>query len=252
MPRSVFRYSIAGCALCALSLVAGCSAPQPGAPFNDPYEATNRQVHAFNKGLDQALLRPGGQVLDATDGLTQPISNFADNAALPGMVLNGLLQGDVDSAITNTFRFLLNTSVGLGGLVDVAGEIGIEEQSTDFGQTLAVWGVPEGAYLELPVLGPSTERDAAGEIVDLLIDPLGALGTDNQIDYGTATRVVDIAISRGRYGEIIDGVLYDSADSYAQTRLAYLQNRRFELGEAPPEVDVIDPFSDELSLEGFE
>jgi len=237
----------------AVVLTAACAAPQPGAEFNDPYESANRAIHSFNKGLDQAVLRPAGQIAAATPTeITQPISNFADNVGLPGMVANGLLQGDIGGSSTNTMRFLLNTTVGIGGLFDPAGAIGLAEKSTDFGETLAVWGVPEGAYVELPVFGPSTERDAIGTVVDLLFDPLDSVGTAKQLDYGTYTRAADLAITRGAFMDTFDAVLYESADSYSQARLAYLQNRRFELGEQPPSTVVIDPFSDELSLEGFE
>ena len=240
-------------AVLAVALVTACSAPTPGAEFNDPFEDTNRVVHTFNKGLDRNLLRPVGQVAAVVPTeITGPITNFADNVGLPGMVANGLLQGDIGGASTNTVRFLVNTTVGIGGLFDPAGAIGLTEESTDFGETLAVWGVPEGAYVELPVFGPSTERDAVGTLVDLVFDPLQSVGTGTQLTYGTGTRVADLAITRGTFMDTFDGVLYESADSYAQSRLAYLQNRRFELGEEPPAASEIDPFSDDLSLEGFE
>lgn len=241
------------CVVLAIVALTACTAPQPGVEINDPFEDTNRVVHGFNKGLDRAVLRPAGQVARVLpEEVTVPVSNFADNVGLPGMVANGILQGDVGGSATNTVRFLINTTVGIGGLFDPAGAIGLNEESTDFGETLAVWGVPEGAFVELPVFGPSTERDAAGTIVDLIFDPLDSVGTAVQLDYGTATRAADLAITRGRFMETFDGVLYDSADSYATARLAYLQNRRFELGEEPPQTSEIDPFSDELSLEGFE
>lgn len=240
------------CVLSAIAVVSACTAPTPGAEFNDPFEETNRSVHAFNKGVDRAVLRPVGQATASLPmEISTPVSNFADNVGLPGMVANGILQADIGGTATNTMRFLINTTVGIGGLFDPAGAIGLTEESTDFGETLAVWGVPEGAYVELPVFGPSTERDAVGVFVDMVFDPLQNVGTPPQLDYGTGARVADLAITRGTYMETIDGVLYDSADSYAQARLAYLQNRRFELGEAPPAATEIDPFSDDLSLEGF-
>lgn len=253
MPNFVDLHFRSGCALLAIVGLTACAAPQPGAEVNDPFEAQNRAIHSFNKGLDRMALRPAGQVAAALPTeITTPISNFADNVGLPGMVANGILQGDIGGFATNTFRFVINTTVGIGGLFDPAGAIGLEEESTDFGETLAVWGVPEGAYIELPVLGPSTERDTIGTLVDLVFDPLDHVGTVAQLDYGTGARVADLAITRGTFLTTIDGVLYESADSYAQARLAYLQNRRFELGEEAPAATEIDPFSDELSLEGFE
>jgi len=241
------------CVLSAIAALTACTAPVPGAQFNDPFEDTNRSVHAFNKGIDRAILRPAGQVATVVpEEITTPVANFADNVGLPGMIANGLLQADIGGAGTNTMRFLLNTTIGIGGLFDPAGAIGLGEATTDFGETLAVWGVPEGAYVELPVFGPSTERDAVGTIVDLVFDPLQSVGTPAQLKYGTGTRVAGLAISRGTFMDTFDSVLYDSADSYAQARLVYLQNRRFELGEEPPAGSEIDPFADDLSLEGFE
>ena len=240
------------CAVLAVALLTACAVQEPGTQFNDPFEETNRSIHVFNKGLDRAFLRPSGQVVTSVpDEITRPVSNFADNAGLPGAVANGLLQANIGGAATNTFRFIINTTVGIGGLLDPAGIIGLAEEETDFGETLAVWGVPEGAYVELPFFGPSTQRDMVGIIVDQVFDPLTHVGTAAQIDYGTGARFVDLAITRGRYSDTFDGVLYESADSYAQARLAYLQNRRFELGEDAPLTEAIDPFSEDLSLEGF-
>lgn len=236
-----------------LALAAACSPAPPGVEIHDPYEAANRQVHAFNRAIDRAALRGAGQAGDALpEEVRISVVNFSDNAALPGMVVNGLLQGDVGGAATNTMRFVLNSTVGVLGLFDPAGAIGLAEQETDFGETLAVWGVPEGAYLELPVIGPSTERDAAGFFVDMLLDPLGQFATGEQLRAARAARAAEVVIERGSYAETIDSVLYDSADSYAQARLVYLQNRRFELDEggATAAVDpyaadayVIDPYA---------
>ena len=227
----------------ALALVACSSAPE-GASLNDPYETTNRQVHAFNKGLDAAVFAGGdsdGPSLIHPD-ISGAVINFADNTGGPGMVLNGLLQGNIASATTNAFRFVLNSTVGVLGFFDPADAIGLPEVETDFAHTLSIWGVQEGAYLELPVLGPSTERDFAGMIVDHLIDPLDNFGAAAQIDYGTVARLAARGLKRSQYGGVIDDVLYDSADSYAQTRLIYLQNRRFELGIV--DEDAVDPYDD--------
>lgn len=253
LSRTLFTQFRTSCALIAIAFCAACTSPQPGVAINDPYEENNRAVYAFGLQLDRAVLRPAGQVAAVLPmEITTPVSNFADNVGLPGMVVNGFLQGDIGGLSTNTMRFLINTTVGIGGLFDPAGAIGLTEQSTDFGETLSIWGFQEGAYIVLPVFGPSTERDAAGTIVDLVLDPLQSIGTAPQVAYGTGSKVADLAITRGRFMETFDNVLYESADSYAQARLAYLQNRRFELGETPPAASEIDPFSDDLSLEGFE
>lgn len=235
-------------ALCAVAFCAGCSVAPPGTQVHDPYEARNRAIHEFNKDVDRALVRPVAQVAGAAPvELTTPVINFSDNVALPGMVLNGLLQGDVDGAATNAFRFALNTTIGILGLADPAAVLGLEEVETDFGETLAVWGVPEGAYLELPLVGPSTERDAFGRLVDAVIDPLERFGRPEQVAYGRAAWVAEQVIERGRFGDTVDSVLYESADSYVQSRLLYLQNRRFELGDTAAgdtPGTFVDPFVD--------
>ncbi|WP_438955582.1 MlaA family lipoprotein [Cognatiyoonia sp.] len=222
--------------------LAACTPAPNGTSVFDPYEAQNRKVHAFNKGLDKVFFSGGGDT-EIPEEIAIPVANFADNVGLPGMVLNGLLQADIGGAATNTVRFLLNTTLGLGGLLDPASEIGLDEVETDFGETLAVWGVPEGAYLELPVLGPSTERALAGRIVDAIIDPLDRVGTPSQIEYGTVAKIAGRIVKRSQYADTIDSVLRESADSYAQQRLIYLQNRRFELGTTSEE-DAVDPYDD--------
>lgn len=241
------------CACLATIGLTACTAPTPGAEFNDPYEARNRAIYNNSLVADRYLLRPAGQLAAVTpEIITTPVANFADNVGLPGMVANGILQGDIDGVAINTMRFVVNTTVGIGGLFDFAGVIGLTEETTDFGETLSVWGFDEGAYVVLPVFGPSTERDAVGRFVDLFLDPLQSVGTATQLSYSTGARIADIAITRGTFMDTIDEMLYESADGYAQARLAYLQNRRFQLGEAPPAASEIDPFAGDLSLEGFE
>lgn len=231
----------------ALALVAGltaCAKPQAGAAFNDPYEAANRRAYESSKRLDQALLRPiAVQVAKSPPATTQPIVNFADNLGLPSSILNGVLQGDLKGAAGNTARLLLNTTLGLGGLLDPASDIGLNEKPADFGQTLAVWGVPEGAYLFVPVLGPSTERDAFGDLVDFFIDPFAVYAPHNLVVGRRVARVEGLVIDRGRHLETVDSILYDSADGYAQSRLLYLQNRRYELGDAAGSA-YVDPYAD--------
>ena len=222
-----------------------CSVAPEGVSVHDPYEDRNRQVHAFNKSLAGAL---GGSDDTETSGPRIPadiavhVVNVADNVALPGKVLNGVLQGNLASASTNSVRFLINTIFGVVGIWDPADAIGLTEIDTDFGQTLTVWGEPEGAYLELPLIGPSTERDAAGDVVDVLIDPLGQFLTSDQQVAATASTFAGRVVKIDQAGDVIDDVLSESADSYAQARLIYLQNRRFELGL--DDTDAIDPYDE--------
>lgn len=243
-------------ALCVTGLIAlslsACSVPGPGgAPdgIHDPYEEANRKRHAFNKRLDQKLVRPVARGATARgDGTgARVVSNFAANLSMPQAVVNHILQGDLNNATRMTVRFALNSTLGFGGLADVATPAGLPEEDADFGGTLAAWGAPEGAYLELPVLGPSTQRDAAGRVVDLFTDPLGYVVPQPQRSVATGAKIAGRIADRGRFSDTVDSILYDSADSYAQARLIYLLNRRDELGETS-EDDYVDPY-DELYLD---
>ena len=229
MRRLIWRFV----PLAALVALTACTTPDQPVEEFDPYEADNRQVHAFNRGLDSVALRPAakGYGTFVPEPLRMAVANFSSNLDMPGIVINDILQGNLGDAAHNGFRFVINTGLGLGGIFDVATAGGIEERSSDFGETLAVWGAPEGAYLEVPFFGPRTERALAGNVVDLALNPvnylLGPQYTVVNIGAGAAT-VLD---NRFVLGDTLDQILYDSADSYALLRSLYLQNRRFELSE---------------------
>ncbi|WP_299906040.1 VacJ family lipoprotein [uncultured Paracoccus sp.] len=247
--------------LAATLLIAGCAAQAPSDPeaVNDPFEAANRRVHAFNKGVDTTLIRPltggkedeavaGGAAGEADGGAMDVLGNVGANLSLPGKVLNQILQGRPGPALKSTARFAVNSTLGLGGLHDPAGrEFALTEVDTDFGETLHVWGVPEGAYLELPVLGPSTMRDATGKVVDLVIDPWDVWLDEDEYWASFAIRAASKAGERARFGDTVDSVLYESADSYSQLRLIYLMHRRHELSQGGASEDpyVIDPYETE-------
>lgn len=231
--------------------VSACSTPGPGhVGVYDPHEAVNRQNHEFNRSLDRGILRPVGVGYSGAmpDDLEDSVGNFASNLSLPGNVVNNLLQGNVEGAFRNTVRFVINSTLGFGGLFDPAGDFGIDEIRGDFGQTLYVWGVPEGAYVEVPFLGPATERAAVGRIVDLATNPLSYILPTPERYLGTGSRALAGVGNRGRFAETIDSILYNSADSYAQARQIYLQNRRFALGDNDSLAEP-DPF--ELDTSGF-
>ncbi len=254
------RLSVVGPALTVLSLAA-CSTPPAGTEIYDPYESVNRQIHAFNVGVDRNVLDPAGELAaQLPDAITIPVINFSDNASLPSSIINGVLQGNIPGVTKNSLSFLLNTTIGVLGLFDPAGAIGIETDETDFGETLAVWGLPEGAYVELPGLGPSNERDATGRLVDFFLDPLQLFGAPTilagsvpeVLELDTVSYVAEQVIERGQMDDTYDELLYESADSYAQLRLIYLQNRRFELGEVAGDANsqteeefYFDPYKDQ-------
>jgi len=216
-----------------IGFIAGCSVAPQGVDVHDPYEGMNRKIHAFNKGLDRNVLRPTARGYDAVlpNPVETSISSFAANLSLPSKIINNTLQGDLLGAGQNLLRFVINTTAGVGGLFDASTVMGLEEVDTDFGETLHVWGVPEGAYVEVPVFGPSTERATAGLVVDMILDPVSYIIGQPEATYRTVAQGGQILDTRNDLGEQIDAVLYESADSYAQARLIYLQNRRFKLGQ---------------------
>lgn len=223
--------------------VGGCAADPGNGEFNDPYEKVNRGVHAFNLGLDTVVVRPASQAYGTI--LPKPVrtgvNNFSDNLSLPGDVVNNILQGRPMNALTNTVRFGFNTIFGLGGFLDPASNIGLPRAETGFAETLAVWGVREGAYMELPAFGPSTERATVGLVADILLDPLSLVLHSPESYVPMTSQVLSRVGDRYTYSDFIDSILYESADSYAQARLLYLQNRRFDLGETS-DADAIDPY----------
>ncbi len=233
-------------AMAAAAVLAGCTAPAPPAEPYDPNEQDNRAIHAFNKSVDQAFVGPAANTYGSI--LPEPVragvSNFAANLDTPGDVVNSVLQGRIGPAAENTLRFAINTTVGLGGLFDPARALGVNGRPTDFGETLHTWGAGEGAYAELPFLGPSTSRDTAGKLADLALNPLRLVLPTAEANVATAVGAASTLGDRYRFGDTIDSILYESADSYAQARLLYLQNRRFELGQTVSEDDFFDPYED--------
>lgn len=229
---------------CAVGILAGCAPPAPSG-IHDPGEAQNRETHAFNKALDRTFVGPAsGAYGDLPDPVAEGVSNFASNLTMPKDAMNSVLQGRPGPAVESTLRFVLNSTIGIAGIFDPATAMGVKGRRTDFGETLHVWGVPEGAYHELPFIGPSTDRDTLGMIADTATNPLGLLLPPPASTVGTVAAITSSLGDRSRFGGTIDSVLYDSADSYAQTRLLYLQNRRFELGQTGGEDDFVDPYAE--------
>lgn len=233
---------------CALTAIVGLSACGPApAPqgINDPYEAQNRKVHSVNLVLDKNVIRP--LATGASKIIPKPVSrglgNFASNLGLPGEVANDILQLRLDRAGRNTWRFVINTTFGIGGILDPATAFGATEKPTDFGETLHVWGLPEGNYIELPFYGPSTERDTLGKIVDLGLDPVRILVPKDKGWIVSGAKIVSRIDERGRYSDTVDSILYDSADGYAQARLFYLEHRRHNLGQTTADSEFEDPYA---------
>ncbi len=235
--------------LAAVVCVASCGPATLPTGYDDPREAQNREIHDFNRSIDRALLRPASTGYDSVvpEPLKTGVSNVARNLDAPGDIVNGILQGRPADAGENTLRFAVNTVFGIGGLFDVSTALGMDGRSTDFGETLHVWGVGEGNYLEFPFLGPTTERDLIGTGVDIALNPMRYVLPNREGNAATGLKIASGLRDRARYSDTIDSVLYESADSYAQTRLLYLQSRRFELSNAEGEGGddaFLDPYED--------
>lgn len=231
--------ALGGCAVQAPS----AAPPPPG--ISDPYEKSNREIHEFNKNFDKAFFRPVSKAYGTVvpRPLRAGVSNVYENLATPGKALNELLQGDIDSTVHDTFRFIINSTLGVAGIFDPATSIGLEERDTDFDETLYVWGLDEGAYLEVPIMGPSNQRHLAGKVVGVFLDPIALFAPPglNYASYGAWAG--DNMAYRNDFSDTIDGVLYESADGYAQARVIFLENRRFKLGQTS-ETGTVDPYEE--------
>lgn len=234
----------------AAVVLSACTTPVTRDGVNDPLEGLNRVTHGVNKAADTVFLRPAGQI----NGYIVPapvragIDNFVGNLSQPSYVVNDVLQGKVDEAGHNLFRFMINSTIGVAGVFDPARSFGLEEKRSDFGETLYTWGVGEGVYIELPLLGPSTGRDTVGRIADFAMDPVGQIEmTVSARQTLNKLRIAKIVGDRHANERAIDALLYDSADSYSQLRSFYLQNRRYSLmgpdGDSVLSPDL-DPFND--------
>ncbi|MDM0076702.1 VacJ family lipoprotein [Variovorax sp. J2P1-59] len=205
----------------------GC-ATGPNANPADPFEPLNRQVARFNDTVDDAVLRPVATVYQRA--LPSPIragvNNFFGNLSDVWSFVNSVAQLKLQDSAQTFMRVNVNTVFGLGGILDIATEAGIDRHSEDFGQTLGRWGVPSGPYLVLPLLGPSTVRDAAALIVDVngdLVNHVNDIPVRNSM---YALRLVDLRSNLLRASQLLDDA---ALDRYSFTRDAFLQRRRNEV-----------------------
>jgi phospholipid-binding lipoprotein MlaA len=233
------RRALFSSALALLVGAAGCATPPTDrgdqAEFeqlNDPLEPTNREIHAVDLWLDDKVLHP---VADAyvdvvPPGAREGIHNVLSNLGEPVIAFNDLLQGNATLAWTATRRFAINATVGVVGVFDVASDLNLPRHNADFGQTFGVWGIEEGPYIYLPVLGPSNARDATGLILTALTNPLIYVGGAEAAVYAeTATQPVD---ERSRRSPMLDELRADSLDYYAALRAVYRQHRAHRIEQA--------------------
>ena len=222
--------------------LAGCAGTGTG-PDYDPYEATNRSVHAFNKAVDAAAIKPVAVAYRTVTPafLDQMSTNFFGNLQDVGSTVNSALQLKTTGTIEGMARVSINSTLGLAGLIDIATGMGLELHDEDFGQTLGVWGVGPGVYVVLPLLGPSSVRDAFGTVVDVFTDPLS---------YGQgvpeyAARGVRLIDKRADLLEA-DRILGTAAlDEYRYVRDAYRQRRLSQVHDGNPPRHDPDPPDEE-------
>ena len=236
-PKPSFWARLAALLLC-VSALGGCAG---GAPLvaHDPLEPLNRQVFKFNDALDAAIVKPVAIAYrDHTPTpLRQGIGNVFNNLQDSWSVVNNLLQLKIVYAYDSLARVAINTLLGVAGVVDVASEMGIERHTQDFGHTLGVWGVPPGPYLVLPILGPSSLRDAVALSVDWQGDPLGQLPNESVRNAALLLRGLDTRAGLLKATSMLEEA---ALDRYTFARDAFLQNRRNNIFDGnPPQDDAM-------------
>ncbi len=221
---------------------------------NDPLESVNRVIFSVNDFLQRLLIRPLSEfyVMFFPEMMRDGIRNILNNLRTPVILVNDLLQGEGQRALVTTQRFFINTTIGIGGFFDYAEGMGIKGHNEDFGQTLAVWGVGEGFYLVLPILGPSNPRDGLSKFADFYFDPVSqwASNTDREgVNY--ARTLVGGIDSFSRVMDDLDKLKETSIDYYAAVRSISRQKRKTEIlngkpAEGAPLPDILYDFNAEL------
>ncbi len=248
----------------ALGLLPACATRPPASDpvalaqykkADDPVEPMNRTIYKFNNGFDEYVLGPITSVYTTVfpKVFRHALHNFLVNLDAPIVFINDVLQAQPTRATNTLGRFVMNSTVGVGGLFDPATDIGIPYHDEDFGQTLAVYGVKDGGYLEIPFYGPSSTRDGFGLVVDLAMDPISWMFRWQHVSYLSWPRVAAKGIDKyDRNRNILEDLRNNSVDGYAALRSYYRQNREFEIrngkAQSEPEQqqqnDLFDSFDD--------
>jgi phospholipid-binding lipoprotein MlaA len=224
-----------------LSLITGC-ASNPGGDPGDPYESANRKIYNFNDAIDRNVLQPvaRGYVDVTPKPVRTGFTNFFANAGYLNVIANDLLQGKGKQFLSDSGRFVVNSTFGLGGLFDPAREMGLVAHDEDLGQTFGVWGAGEGAYLNLPLGGPSSVRDAPGFVAAIFTNPLTYLNPVVNIPLN----VVNAVNTRANLLEATNIRDQAALDPYTFVREAYRQQREFKIYDGNPPGDGFDEYLD--------
>jgi phospholipid-binding lipoprotein MlaA len=228
--KSLTVHTTSALVLCLAGSTAWAQAP------NDPFEPVNRAIFGFNEAIDSAVLVPvaRGYQNVVPELVRAGVNNFFGNFGDGWSAINQALQGKGEAAATMTMRVATNTLIGIGGLFDVASDLGMERQSEDFGQTLGRWGLPPGPYLVWPLLGPSNARDTVGRPLDLAWTP-SALVNDSGGAVGLSMlNLIDTRANLLSASRVVDGI---ALDKYSFIRDAYMARRRSQVYDGdPPEL----------------
>ena len=206
--------------------------------INDPYENLNRKTYQFNENLDEKIAKPIAEIYSKfPPPIKNGVTNFFNNLEEVDTFINQLLQGKPKESLNDLTRFIINSTIGLAGFIDVASKIGLERHEEDFGQTLGVWGVGQGPYIMLPVLGPSTLRDTFSRPVSSFLSVTFHM---TETDVNIALKSIDAIETRERLLEV-ESLL--SGDKYSFVKDAYIQSIYYEVKDG---IDVEDDFIDDM------
>lgn len=239
--RTVFRLGVVALVL----FMTGCATTNQSAGVSDPLEGYNRAMYKFNDAVDTAVLKPVAKGYDAVvpDPISQGVSNFFSNLNDITVIINDLFQGKFYQAYRDTHRFVLNTTVGVAGIFDVASLSGFTKNNEDFGQTLGVWGAEPGAYVVLPFFGPRNVRDTFGLVGDMFTDPVMYVEGDDARLALAGTRVVDTRANLLKAEKVLDQA---ATDEYSYVRDAYMSRRQYLVFDGnPPMNDEFDVFEED-------
>lgn len=223
----------------ALLVLAGCASTD-SADAGDPHESLNRKFYAFNDTIDRNVLQPVARTYaDYTpDPVRDGVTNFFDNVSYLNTIANDLLQGKFGDFLSDSGRFVVNSTVGIGGLFDPATSMGLEQHNEDLGQTFGVWGAEEGAYLMLPFMGPSSYRDVGSPVMAIFLNPLTYLSA-------VVTIPVNVVNAVNARANLLDATrIRDQAalDPYTFVREAWRQQREYEIYDGNPPGDGFEEY----------
>jgi len=210
----------------------------------DPYEGLNRRLYGVHDSLDQAVFEPVAKGYRAATNrpVRSGVRNFLRNLGAPATFANDVLQGEIKRAGVTAARFGINTTIGVLGVFDPADDIGLERHSEDFGQTLAVWGVPAGPYFFVPALGPTTLRDGAGQIIDIAFNPLTWAEFEGEDAFSGARGVLTAVSARESVIETVEDIRQTSLDPYVTYRSTYGLFRTAAIRNGPADVQDLPDF----------